>query len=113
MGERVLVLRDKASSVRGSIILSEGAKETPMSGTVIEVSPFVEYLGTLPISDPIALEYRGVAVKKGDRVQFAKYAGTAATLPRRDENGKVEKLEVLVMSLLDIQGVITEEEEGE
>lgn len=58
LGKRMLIKRREALEKRGSILLSEGAKEKPKEGEVVAVGP--EEL---------------VGVKQGDRILFGAYAG--------------------------------------
>lgn len=66
--DRVLVKPSEAESKTASgIYLPEGAKEKPMTGTVLAVGP-----GKLTDEG----KRTPVSVKKGDTVIFGKYAGT-------------------------------------
>jgi co-chaperonin GroES (HSP10) len=58
VGDRILVLRDKAAEKIGSIVLAVSAQEPPLEGTVVA-------LGTAG----------GFYVKPGDKVLFASYSG--------------------------------------
>jgi chaperonin GroES len=85
IGLRVLVerLEEEAKTASG-IIIPDNAKEKPLEGKVIAISKEVEEDETLPI-------------KEGDKVVFAKYAGTDITI-----DGK----EYLVLNTDDILGII-------
>ena len=68
LDDRVLVKPSEASDkTKHGIYLPEGAKEKPMTGTVIAVGP--GKLSDKGIRTP-------VAVKKGDTIVYGKYAGT-------------------------------------
>lgn len=65
IGERILVLRDKAKTkTEGGIELSKGAQDLPVEGTVIA-------LGSSFQDD----NAKGCPVKIGDRVIFTEYTG--------------------------------------
>jgi chaperonin GroES len=89
MNDRVLVVRvEEEQKTAGGIIIPDTAKEKPMEGKVVATGP-----GKLDEKGKrVALE-----VKKGDRVLFAKYAGTEI---------KVDGVEQLFMREDDILGVI-------
>jgi chaperonin GroES len=83
LGKRVLLERiEEPTTTASGIIIPDNAKEKPLSGIVKAVSA--------------KLEDKGL-VAKGDKVVFAKYAGTELTL-----DGKP----YLVMSIDDILGVL-------
>lgn len=68
LGDRVLVrIIEAEERTKGGIVLPDTAKEKPQEGEVLEVGPgrILENGQRLPME-----------VKKGDRVIFAKYAGT-------------------------------------
>ena len=68
LGDRIVVRPIKKEEVtKGGIVLPDTAKEKPQEGEVIAVGP-----GKLT-DDGTRLE---MEVKKGDKVIFAKYAGT-------------------------------------
>jgi chaperonin GroES len=74
-GDRILVAIDKVmSSTKGGILLTEGAKEKPVTGTVVSVGP-----GKVGEDG----ETKPMAVKAGDKVIYFKYAGDQMT----DEEG--------------------------
>ena len=89
--DRVLVQRiEKEETTAGGIIIPDTAKEKPAEGRIVAVGPG-------KVSDDgkvIPLD-----VKEGDRVLFAKYAGTEV---------KVEGVEYLLMREEEILGVIEE-----
>lgn len=89
LNDRILVKRlEEEAKTKGGIIIPDSAKEKPAQGEVIAV-------GDGKLSDDgkrIPLQ-----VKKGDRVLFAKYAGTEI---------KIEDEEHLVMREDDILGII-------
>lgn len=74
IGDRIIVLQDKAPDQVGSIILAEVAKERPLEGTVVG-------LGT----------NESFYVKIGDRVLFTAYNGTELKAGQADD----EKLLVM------------------
>jgi len=70
--DRILVKRiEEESKSSGGIIIPDSAKEKPAEGKVVAVGP-----GKLD-DDGEAIP---LAVKKGDRVLFSKYAGTEVNL---------------------------------
>ncbi len=87
--DRILVKRvEEESKTKGGIIIPDSAKEKPAEGVVVAV-------GSGKRADDgklIALD-----VKKGDRVLFAKYAGTDV---------KINDEEHLIMREDDILGII-------
>lgn len=89
LNDRILVKRlEEEAKTRGGIIIPDSAKEKPAQGEVIAV-------GDGKLGDDgkrIPLQ-----VKKGDRVLFAKYAGTEI---------KIEDEEHLVMREDDILGIM-------
>ncbi len=91
IGDRVVVkVIEQEERTKGGIVLPDTAKEKPQQGKVIAV-------GTGRILDngqKIPLE-----IKEGDRVIFAKYAGTEV---------KIEGEEYLILSERDILAVIEE-----
>ena len=83
LGKRVLLERiEEPTTTATGIIIPDNAKEKPLSAVVRAVSPKVEEKGLLSI---------------GDKVVFAKYAGTELTI-----DGKA----YLVMNIDDILGVL-------
>lgn len=87
--DRVVVKRvEEEETTQGGLYIPETAKEKPIQGNVVAV-------GDGKILD--SGEKRPMAVKEGDRVIFAKYAGTEV------ETGGEE---VLVMREDDIMGVV-------
>ncbi|WP_353745328.1 co-chaperone GroES [Dictyoglomus sp.] len=91
IGDRVVVkVIEQEEKTKGGIVLPDTAKEKPQQGRVIAV-------GTGRILDngqKVPLE-----IKEGDRVIFAKYAGTEV---------KIEGEEYLILSERDILAVIEE-----
>ncbi len=89
LNDRILVRRlEEESKTKGGIIIPDSAKEKPAQGEVIAVGD-----GKLDDNGKrIPLQ-----IKKGDRVLFAKYAGTEI---------KIEDEEHLVMREDDILGII-------
>lgn len=83
LGKRVLLERiEEATTTASGIIIPDNAKEKPLSAIVRAVSPKVAEKGLVAI---------------GDKVVFAKYAGTELTL---------EGKPYLVMNTDDILGVL-------
>ena len=83
LGKRVLLERiEEPTTTASGIIIPDNAKEKPLSGIVKAVSAKIKENGTVEI---------------GDKVIFAKYAGTELTI-----DGKT----YLVMNLDDILGVL-------
>lgn len=91
LGDRVVVKPLSREEVtKSGIVLPDTAKEKPQEGSVIAVGPG----RVLDSGQRIAME-----LKVGDRVLFAKYAGTE--FKREDE-------ELLILSEKDILAVVTE-----
>lgn len=89
--DKILVKRiDEESKTKGGIIIPDSAKERPMEGKVVAVGA-----GKI-LKDGTK---RPLAVKEGDRVLFAKYAGTEL---------KVEGEEVLILSEEEVLGIVEE-----
>jgi chaperonin GroES len=87
--DRVIVRRiEEAEKTKGGIIIPDTAKEKPMEGKVIAVGK-----GKVLEDGKI----HPLDVKAGDRVLFAKYAGTEV---------KIDEEEHLIMREDDILGVI-------
>jgi len=83
LGKRVLLERiEEPTKTASGIIIPDNAKEKPLSGIVKAVSEKIKENGSVAI---------------GDKVIFAKYAGTELTI-----DGKT----YLVMNLDDILGVL-------
>ncbi len=83
LGKRVLLERiEEATTTASGIIIPDNAKEKPLSGVVKAISPKVAEKGLVSV---------------GDKVVFAKYAGTELTL-----DGKT----YLVMNIDDLLGVL-------
>ena len=91
LGDRVVVKPLSREEVtKSGIVLPDTAKEKPQEGSVIAVGPG----RVLDNGQRVAME-----LKVGDRVLFAKYAGTE--FKREDE-------ELLILSEKDILAVVTE-----
>ncbi|MBS3809557.1 MAG: co-chaperone GroES [Desulfobacterales bacterium] len=89
LNDRILVKRlEEESKTKGGIIIPDSAKEKPAQGEVIAV-------GDGKLNDDG--KRMPLQVKEGDRVLFAKYAGTEV---------KIEEEEHLVMREDDILGII-------
>ncbi len=89
LNDRILVKRlEEESKTKGGIIIPDSAKEKPAQGEVIAV-------GDGKLNDDG--NRMPLQVKEGDRVLFAKYAGTEV---------KIEEEEHLVMREDDILGII-------
>ena len=87
--DRVIVRRiEEAEKTKGGIIIPDTAKEKPMEGKIIGVGK-----GKVLEDGKI----HPLDVKAGDRVLFAKYAGTEV---------KIDEEEHLIMREDDILGVI-------
>ncbi|MFO7965685.1 MAG: co-chaperone GroES [Desulfobacterales bacterium] len=88
LNDRVLVLRVKEEEkTAGGIIIPDTAKEKPQEGEIVAVGPGkLNKEGTRVPPE----------VKKGDRVLFARYAGTEI---------KIEGVEHLMMREDDILGI--------
>ena len=87
--DKILVQRlEKDSKTKGGIIIPDTAKEKPMEGKVLAVGA-----GKI-LKDG---SKRPLAVKEGDRVLFAKYAGTEV---------KIEGEEALILSEEEVLGII-------
>ena len=87
--DRILVRRlDAEEEEVGGIIIPDTAKEKPQEGAVMAVGPG-------KVTDDG--KRQAVEVKKGDRILFAKYAGTEV---------KVEGEELLIMREDDILAVL-------
>lgn len=90
LGDRVLVepIEQEETIAGGALVLPETAKEKPQQGLVIAVGEGRRD----DDGDRIAMD-----VKKGDKVLFAKYAGTEI---------KLEGKKMLIMKESDILGII-------
>ena len=89
LGDRVLVKRLEQEEVtKGGIIIPDSAKEKPMKGEVIAVGPG-------KVGDDG--KRTKLAVEKGDKVLFNKYAGTEV---------KIDGVEHLMMREDDILAVL-------
>lgn len=87
--DRVLIRRiDEEEKTKGGIIIPDSAKEKPMEGEIVACG------------NGKAMEdgkIRPLQVKKGDRVLFAKYAGTEV---------KINGQEHLILSEDEILGIV-------
>lgn len=90
LGDRVVVKpAPKEEVTRSGIVLPDTAKEKPQEGTIIAVGP-----GRMDEDgDRIAMD-----VKEGDRILFAKYAGTEM---------KIDEEDLLILSEKDILAIVT------
>jgi chaperonin GroES len=89
LNDRLLVVRtDKEEKSTGGIIIPDTAKEKSMEGTVVAAGP-----GKRDDSG----KRTPLDVKKGDRILFAKYAGTEI---------KIDGIEHLFMREDDIMAVV-------
>ncbi len=87
--DRVIVKRiEQDNKTSGGIIIPDTAKEKPIQGEVLAV-------GKGAVSDDGKV--RALDVKEGDRVLFAKYAGTEV---------KIDGEELLIMRESDIMGIL-------
>ena len=86
--DRIIVKRvEEEARSKGGIIIPDTAKEKPQEGRVVAVGPGRTEDGKLIKPD----------VKKGDRILFAKYAGTEIKLDGEDH---------VIMREEDVLGVI-------
>ena len=88
LGDRVLVMRIEEEVKKGGIIIPDTAKEKPQQGEVIAVGPG----RTDDKGKRIPME-----VKKGDKILFAKYAGSEV---------KMGSDEYIIMREDDILGIM-------
>ena len=89
--DKILVKRmNEEEKTKGGIIIPDTAKEKPMEGKVIAVG------AGKTLKDG---SKRPLAVKEGDRVLFAKYAGTEI---------KIDGEEALIISEEEVLGVISD-----
>jgi chaperonin GroES len=88
LGDRVLVMRIEEEVKKGGIIIPDTAKEKPQQGEVIAVGPgrTDEKGKRIPMD-----------VKKGDKILFAKYAGSEV---------KMGSDEYIIMREDDILGIM-------
>lgn len=71
INRRVLVERIEEEVKKGGIIIPDTAKEKPQKGKIIEVAK-------------VSKEDEPIPVKKGDKILFAKYAGTEIEVDDKD-----------------------------
>lgn len=90
LGNRVLVKRNEAISVKGGILLPDSAKEKPKQGEILSVGP-----GKKDKEGKL----KEMTVQVGDKVLFSTYAGV--TLSTNDQDG-----EYLILSEDDILCVL-------
>ena len=91
LGDRVVVKPSaREEMTKSGIVLPDTAKEKPQEGTVLSVGPG-------KILDDGSRE--AIDVKKGDKVLYAKYAGTEF---------KLEGEDLLIVSQKDILAVVAE-----
>jgi chaperonin GroES len=91
LGNRVLVLRSKAQSTKGGILLPDTAQEKPKEGKVLAVGPGkVDESGVR----------EQLTVKVGDLVLFSPYSGTEV------KNNGNDNEELLILSEDDILGIL-------
>ena len=89
LGDRVVVKPSPKEEVtKSGLVLPETAKERPQEGTIVAVGP-----GRLEEGKRVALD-----VKEGDKVLYAKYAGTEV---------KIDEEDLLIMSEKDILAVVS------
>lgn len=84
IGDRLLIIQDKADEKVGKIYLTEGAREKPYKGTVIKVGDGI---------DP----EKGSVFKPGDKVFYSKYAGTDL---------KIDGQEYLILKETEVYGIL-------
>lgn len=91
LGERVVIKAlESEEKTKSGIVLPDTAKEKPQKGTVVAVGPGK----VLDNGQKLPLE-----VKVGDKVLFAKYAGTEV---------KVDEEEYMVLKETDILAIIAD-----
>ena len=89
LGERVVVKPiAKEEVTKSGIVLPDTAKEKPQEGTVVAIGSGLLWDDRLRVP---------LEVKEGDRVLFAKYAGTEF---------KMDDEELLILSEKDILGIV-------
>ncbi len=89
LSDRVVVKPlPKEEVTKSGLVLPETAKERPQEGTIVAVGP-----GRLEEGKRVALD-----VKEGDKVLYAKYAGTEV---------KIDEEDLLIMSEKDILAVVS------
>lgn len=92
LGNRVLILRSKAKTTKGGILLPETAKEKPKEGIIVAVGPGkVDESGK---REPMNL-------KVGDTVLFSSYSGTEV------KDSQNENEEYLILSEDDVLGILS------
>jgi chaperonin GroES len=89
LGDRIVIMpTEREEMTKSGIVLPDTAKEKPQEGTVLAVGP-----GRI-LDDG---KREAIDVKKGDKVLYAKYAGTEF---------KVEGEDLLIVSQKDILAVV-------
>jgi len=88
LGDRVLIKVDTAAEESaGGVLLTDSAKEKPMSGQVMAVGP-----GRV---DEMTGEVSAMKLKPGDKVTFFKWAGDAVETPAGDTFNILSETDVL------------------
>jgi chaperonin GroES len=96
LGDRVVVKPlEEEERTKGGIVLPDTAKEKPQHGQVVAVGPG-EW-------DDDGKKRIGLDVKEGDRVLYAKYAGTEV---------KTDDGEVLILRANDILAIVEKDKPG-
>ncbi|TAK27721.1 MAG: co-chaperone GroES [Chloroflexota bacterium] len=90
LGDRIVVRAEAKEEVtRSGIVLPDTAKEKPQEGTIVAVGPG----RVLDNGQRLAME-----VKEGDKVLYAKYAGTEV---------KVDGEELLILRESDVLAIVS------
>ena len=79
VNDRVIVKPDNISGEikKGGIIIPDGAREAPQTGTVLEVGP-----GRILFNG----EVKPLMVKKGDKIIYSRYGGVEVKLNEDDKS---------------------------
>jgi len=91
LGNRVLILRSKAKTSKGGILLPETAKEKPKEGVILAAGP-----GKIDENGKRETMY----LKVGDTVLFSSYSGTEV------KNSENDQEEYLILSEDDVLGIL-------
>ena len=76
LGDRILLKTDDAeTTTAGGIMLTEGAVEKPCTATVLATGPGKKAAEKGGEDEKDAAEAKPIAIKKGERVMYFKYAG--------------------------------------
>ena len=76
LGDRILLKTDDAeTTTAGGIMLTEGAVEKPCTATVLATGPGKKAAEKGGADEKDAAEAKPIAIKKGERVMYFKYAG--------------------------------------